>query len=191
MADKKKDEKALVPTTPGFLAPEDVRDLQQFFAEGFEQDKTILVGDPADNKIPVFFGELLGSGGAVQVETPGGKPNPTTGEVPMSDLETYIFNPLNAATMTPFRQSTYTLICSYQPARQCRKLLTLAKARSEESGKPVRVQLLIRWNGTLKTRKGNQLNDFDFLHRFVEVGQATPGWENSKTGEPAKGVEAS
>lgn len=178
---------SLVPGgAPSLLAPEDVRDLAAFFAEGFQEDKTIVVGDPMDNKVPVFFGELLGFGGTIQVETPGGKPNESTGEVPMSDLETYLFNPIDPNKMVPFRQSTYTVICSYAPARECRKLLTLAKAKGEELGKPVRVQLLLRYNGTLKTRKGNQLNDFSFLHRFIPVDQAEPApreaWKATGTG---------
>lgn len=159
----------------GILLPEDVGELSRLFAEGFEQDKTILLGDPKDNKVPVFFGELLGDAGPVMVTTPGGVPDPKTGEVPMSQLETYIFNPLHWETFTPFRQATYTVICSYAPARQCRKLLALAKAKSEETGKVIRAHMLMRYDGTVKTRKGNQLNDFSFLHKFVAVGEAPAG----------------
>lgn len=187
MATNKKAEVTdLVPTAPSLLAPEDVRELSQFFEAGFEEDKTILVGNPQDNKIPVFFGELLGSGGQVLVETPGSKADPVTGEVPTSALNSYIFNPIEPRTMTPWRKSTYTVIAPHQIDRQCTKLLTLAKAKEEESGKKYRVQLLIRYNGTIKTRKGNQLNDFSFLHRFIELAAPEPapreGFEKSGTG---------
>lgn len=169
----------------GILAPEDITSIAKFFDAGFEEDKTIVLGRPDENKIPIFFGELLGPGGSIEVETPGGKPDPDTGEVPMSSLPTYIFNPLDPKTMTPFRQSTYTVICSHAPARQCQKLLTLAKAKSEEhGGKPVRVQLLMKYNGTIKTRRGNQLNDFGFLHRFIVMGEnpgASDGFKASGT----------
>jgi hypothetical protein len=169
----------------GLLKPEDISSIAKFFDAGFEEDKTIVLGKADENKIPIFFGELLGPGGTIRVETPGGKADATTGEVPMSELQTFIFNPLDPKTMTPFRQSTYTVICSHAPAQQCRKLLTLAKAKSEENGgKPVRVQLLIKYNGTIKTRRGNQLNDFGFLHRFIVMGEqpgASDGFKASGT----------
>lgn len=177
-------------TGVGLLSQDDVAAIDKFFEAGFEEDKTIVMGKPEDNKIPVFFGELLGPGGTILVETPGGKPNLETGEVPMSELQTYIFNPINPGDMKPFRQSTYTVICSHAPAAQCKKLLTLAKAKSEEQGgKPVRVQMLMRYNGTVKTRRGNQLNDFSFLHRFINVGESpspSEGFKASGTGAPVE-----
>lgn len=169
---------ALAPTT------QDIADLTRLFAEGFSEEKTVGVGDPALGKLQVFFGELLGPAGSVIVEAPGAKPDPETGEVKMHELPVFAFHPLDPRTFQPIKQATYSVICSHDLNATFIKFGTLAKARSEETGRPHRAQILIRWNGLQRTRKGNMRNDYSYLNRIVPVGlgASAEGFRASGTG---------
>jgi hypothetical protein len=172
---------SLVPTT------EDIADLTRLFAEGFAEEKTIGVGNPEDGKMPVFFGELLGPAGSVMVQKPGTKADPVTGEVEMNELPVFAFHPLNPVDFLPVKQATYSVIASHQINTACVKFATMAKAKADETGKPHRAQILMRWNGYKRTRMGNQMNDFSFLTRIVPVGvvgKGDAGFKASGTGAP-------
>lgn len=130
--------------------------------QDFAEERTFWIGDPADNKVPVYFGELVGSAGSVLVEPPGAKPDPVTGEIKMSEIPAYLFNPLDPTTFEPFRQRVDTVLCSSMVAQACAKYHTLAQAQGGTA------QILFRWNGTVKTRKGNQLNDVSVIHRILK-----------------------
>jgi len=129
--------------------------------QNFAEERTFWIGDPADNKVSVYFGELIGPAGSVLVEPPGAKPDPTTGEIKMSEIPAYLFNPLDPTTFEPFRQRVDTVLCSSMVAAACAKYDTLAKSQGGVA------QILFRWNGTVKTRKGNQLNDVSVIHRIL------------------------
>ena len=145
------------------LAITDADALQaSMMAQDFAEERTFWIGDPADNKVPVYFGELIGSAGAVLVEPPGAKPDPVTGEIKMSEIPAYLFNPLDPQTFQPFRARVDTVLCSAMVAQACAKYDTLAKAQGGIA------QILFRWNGTIKTRKGNQLNDVSIVHRILK-----------------------
>lgn len=165
---------AVIDPNQGILSPSEVdaAGIARLFGEGFEEQKTILLGDPLDHKIPIYFGELVGQGGDVMVETPGGKPNPETGEVPTSTLATWMFHPVSSKTFEPFKQILHTVISSFQVNSICKKVDTLLKA----AGPGARAQILFRYNGTMKTRKGNQLNDFNALHRIIKPGDKATGF---------------
>ncbi len=161
----KKESNELVPVAPGNLTPDRVPTIENLFQEGFAQEETFSIGDPSgrgSKKVPIYFGQLIGPGGSIQVERPGGKVNEQTGEVEMSDLPTYLFNPLDPVTFQPFKQKVDTIICSHQVAGACVKYGTLAK---DAGGK---AQILFRWNGKVETRKGNQMNDISTIFRIVD-----------------------
>lgn len=188
----KNEKKDAAPTdlapAPGALVPtsEDISNLSRLFAEGFAEEKTVSVGNPEDGKMLVFFGELLGPAGTVLAKKPGGKVDQETGEVEMSELPVFAFHPLNPQTFLPVKQATYSVIAPHQVNTACVKFGTLAKAKTEETGKPHRAQILMRWNGLKRTRSSNMMNDFSFLHRIVPVGMdaGQAGFKASGTGAP-------
>jgi hypothetical protein len=155
----------LVPVAPGNLTPDRIPGLEALFEGGFAQEETFSIGDPnsTGKKVPVYFGQLIGPGGTILVERPGSKPDPVTGEVQMSELPTYLFNPLDPTTFAPFKQKVDTIICSHQVASACKKYGTLA---ADVGGK---AQILFRWNGKVETRKGNQMNDISTIFRVVDA----------------------
>ncbi len=171
----KKADNELVPVAPGTLTPDRIPTIENLFREGFAQEETFSIGDPNSNgkKVPIYFGQLIGPGGSIQVERPGSKPDPVTGEVQMSDLPTYLFNPLDPVTFQPFKQKVDTIICSHQVNGACVKYGTLAK---DAGGK---AQILFRWNGKVETRKGNQMNDVQTIFRIVDASGNVIGGESS------------
>lgn len=162
MADKKTE--TLVKATPNLaIVPGTQTDalVATMMGEGFAEEKTFWIGDPADNKVAVYFGEMIGPGGAVLVEPPGAKPDLTTGEIKMSEIPVYLFHPLDPTTFQPFKSRVDSVLCSAVVAQACTKYHTLAQAQKGTA------QILFRWNGTIKTRKGNQLNDVSIVHRIL------------------------
>lgn len=170
---------ALVPTNVGQLGMSDIPTLDALFEQGFAQEETLSIGDPTaagGKKVPIYFGELIGAGAVIRVETMGGKADPVTGEIPMSDLPTYLFNPLNAETFQPERKKLDTIICFHQLSSACEKYLALAKLLGG------RAHLLIRWNGKVQTRKGNQMNDISVVYRIVDANGRVLGGGTAGSG---------
>jgi hypothetical protein len=146
---------SITPDMAGALA-------NKLLGEGFAEEKTFWIGNPVDGKVPIYFGELIGPGGSVMVEPPGAKADPVTGEVPMTEIPVYVFNPLDPTTFAPFKARVDTVLCSHAVAQACAKYDTLAKAAGGTA------QILFRWNGVTKTRKGNQLNDVSVIGRVLK-----------------------
>lgn len=156
---------ALTKNAPGFIMPDDVAALQgAMFGEGFAEEKTFGIGDPANasGKVPLYLGELVGDGGTIAVQAIGGKPDPVTGEVPMSEMPVFMFHPVDPTTLKAFTARIDNVIASHQVAAACRKYHTLAQAQGG------RAQLFIRWNGMKRTRTGNQMNDISVMFRVVK-----------------------
>lgn len=153
-----------IATQPNLsIMPADMESLARtLIAEDFAEERTFGIGDPQKGKTPIYLGELIGPGGSVMVEPPGAKPDPTTGEVKMSELPVWLFHPIDASTMKPFTQRVDSIICSHAVNNICAKYHTLAQAQQGVA------QILLRWNGTIQTRKGNQLNDVQSMHRIVK-----------------------
>jgi len=168
MAKRTNEETALATRTPapGFIMPDDAAALQaNMFSEGFAEEKTFGIGDPSTaGKVPIYLGELIGEGGSVQVEQMGGKPDPVTGEVPMSNLPVFMFNPVDPTTLRAFTARIDNVIASHQVASACRKYHTIAQAAGG------RAQLFIRWNGKVTTRRNHQMNDISVMFRVVKPG---------------------
>jgi hypothetical protein len=140
--------------------------IAQLFSDGFQEEKTISLGDPESGKVGIYFGELLAEGEPVTVDRIGGKADPQTGVVPVDYLRTFVFNPLNPRTLEPIGNIVHTVISSHQVASICARSLK----RAQEAGG--RAQILLRWNGKVSTRKGNQMNDFSSIVRIVVDGVA-------------------
>lgn len=148
---------------PSTIGPDIATQLAtKLLGEGFAEEKTFWIGNPADGKIAIYFGELVGAGGSVMVEPPGAKADPTTGEIPMTEIPAYVFHPLNPTTFEPFKARVDTVLCNHAVAQACAKYDTLAKAAGGVA------QILFRWNGYAKTRKGNQLNDVSVIGRVLK-----------------------
>lgn len=148
------------------VAPGDVAALREVMRDaGFADERTIVIGDPSqpgnEKRWPIYFGELLGPGGSLMVQTPGGKPDPTTGEVPMSELPIFLFNPINPDTLEPIRSCVDSIIASHAVANHCMKHHTLAQAQGGVA------QLFLQFNGKVQTRRGNMLNDVSCSSRIV------------------------
>ncbi len=165
----KKPTSALATTAAqaGFLAPEDISNIQRFIDGGFAEEKSFWIGDPADGKIPVYFGQLVGRGEDIHMEKMGAKLDPVTGEVPMQAIPTYNFHPLNPTTFEPVTSRLDTIICASMVGTACAKF---SKIAADKGGT---AQILFRWNGRRKTRKGFNMNDVDTLYRVVNVRQSS------------------
>jgi len=162
---------ALAAGQPGILMPADAESLKtSMFGEAsdFATEKTFWIGDPAQGKVPFYFGELIGQAADVAVEAPGSKPDPTTGEIKMNMIPAWMFYPANPKTLVPFKRRIDTILCSHQVHAACVKYAALAK---EAGG---RAQLFLQWDGKSQTRKGNQMNNITVMYRFaVDVVPAT------------------
>jgi len=130
---------------------------------GFAEERTFWIGNPADKKQPVYFGRLIGEGGVQFIEKMGAAPDKETGEVPMSEIPTYLFHPLDPVSFNPIVNRMDTVLCSAMVAQACKKYKTLADASGGFA------DILFRWNGKIETRKGRQLNDISVIHRIVDA----------------------
>jgi hypothetical protein len=89
----------------GVLASENAAD--DFFKQGFSEEKTIKVGDPALGGIEKYIGALVGPGVAIEMD-----PDEDTGEV--RSIPTWIFHPLNTRTMKVNTAITHRVISPFQ-----------------------------------------------------------------------------
>ncbi len=169
-----KNQKAVEQEETALAAASDfAMNLDHFFEQGFSEEKTISLGDPDSGKHPFYFGELIGEGEPVSVERQGGKADPNTGVIPVDYLRTYVFNPLDPRTFTAYGKVTHRVICSHQAATICAGAL---KRAEKEGG---RAQVLFRWNGKIKTRKGNFMNDFSSMVRIMKDGTPTTTFDRN------------
>lgn len=137
----------------GIIAPGDVGSMERLFDAGFVTERTFKIGDPTDNGIPVYFGEIVGQGPDVPAKTPDGKE---------SMLPTWLWNPVNIKTLEPNRRILDTIISSHQVHAKTLKLHTMAQ---QQGGKG---QALIQWVGMMRIKGGRTLNDVDFSPRVVK-----------------------
>lgn len=144
------------------LAPSDVANLSRFLDSGFSEEKAFWIGDPADGKVGIYFGELVGEGEPVMLEQMGGKPDPSTGEVPMQAIPCFLFHPLDPMSFQPQVRRTDNVICSAAVAAACRRYKRVADKLGGTA------QLLIRWNGKGRSkRSGFEFNQIDIMFRIV------------------------
>lgn len=170
-----KNETTALAVNPNGLTPAEVADLQRFVSSGFSEEKSFWIGDPADGKVGAYFGEIIGEGEPVYLERMGAKPDETTGEVPMQAIPCYLFHPLNPQSFQPLATRTDNVICNAAVAAACKRYLNLAKAKG------ARAQVLMRWAGKGKSRKGFQFNQIETMFRLVtdtgaimEAGSSAP-----------------
>jgi hypothetical protein len=162
-----KNEKTEIPSralAPNIM-PGDVQALaERMLSDGYAEEKTFSIGDPTgpgSKKVPVYWGELIGEGGTVEVDAPGGEVDPATGKVKKSLLAVYLFNPIHPESGEPVRQRIDNIIATSQVAAACKKYGALAALQKGNA------RLFFRWNGKTTTRKGNQMNDYDVIFKVA------------------------
>lgn len=152
----------------GILRPDEMPGLAKLFSEGFASERTFWIGDPAKaGKVAIYFGQMIGVGGDIEVEDMASKPDPETGEKGKRLIPSYLFNPIDPVTLTVNTRVLDSIICSHQVAGFCKRYETLAR---HQLGK---AQILFRWKGKVETRKGNQMNDVETMYRLVETKAIT------------------
>lgn len=136
--------------------------VDRFVEAGFAVYETIKMGDPAvPGNVPVYAGQLIGPGAAVEVSALDGKTD-ENGEVKTSTLPTWMFYPLSPDTLSPIDKVIHTIICPHELDKACAS----AYATSQSKGKPV--QMLIRWTGLSRLPSGRQINRYKFAMKIVE-----------------------
>ncbi len=142
-------------STPGSFMPSDLDEFLQSDG-GFAQIATVMVGDPADGKIPRYMGKLIGPGQDIEIESNGAR----------STLKTWAFHPMVktngqvgvAENVTQIVPSPYVLNAA----------LARVHSECEKHNKAAIVAVFYRGKG--KTRKGNPLNEFDLFEKYIPNG---------------------
>lgn len=138
--------------------------------DGFESIETVMFGDSAKDKQPMYLGELLGPGRPVEV----GEPDPKTGEI--SVMPTWQFRPCagrdDDGNLIFSDKVTHVAPCNYMVDAGCRAYWDL------DGGKPTGRIIGILFLGRGETRTGRQLN------RFRVFSKARP--VQTVTAEPTK-----
>jgi hypothetical protein len=151
-------------TIPGAYMPEA---FLEAMGDGFATIETIMMGNPADGKMPLYVGVLIGRGDDLEVEAPD-----STEKAPkMSMLPTYVFKPMTRKGVV--QNVTHIVPASHQIAAACGRIL----AQMEKDDKTAIVGL--QFLGVMKTRKGRQLNRFQVFEKYLDKA------------EPAKRLTAS
>ena len=90
----------------GVLASENAA--ADFFKLGFSEEKTIKIGDPELGAVQKYIGQLVGPGVDIELS----EMDSETGEVKV--VPTWIFHPLNTATMEVNESITHRVISPFQ-----------------------------------------------------------------------------
>ena len=151
---------AVVAQSAG-LQPSDIANLQKFVQSGFLEEKSFWVGNPEDGKVGIYFGEILGEGEPILLEQMGGKPD-ANGVIPTNEVPCFLCHPLDPTTFLPLEARTDNVIANAAVASACKRYLKLAR------DKGARAQVLMRWEGMGKTRKGNPFNQISTMFRLVD-----------------------
>lgn len=161
MAKKDENETALATkgngemSTPGSFMP---ADLEEFLQQdgGFAQIDTVMVGDPADGKIPRYLGKLVGPGQDIEIDNNGKVSKlPTWAFHPMARIDGKIGVVENVTQIVP---SPYVLNAA------------LARVYSECQKNNKSAIVAVFYKGKGKTRKGNPLNEFGLFEKYVPNG---------------------
>jgi hypothetical protein len=135
----------------------DLGEFEKLIGEGFASIESVLLGDPADGKQPVYIGQLIGPGSPIEMD-----PDPKTGEVRV--MKTFAFHPMTRTDdgrTGPALNVTHVIPSSFIVANACERI----QAQAERDGKTAVVAFL--YGGKRKTRKGYQVNDFRVFEKYV------------------------
>lgn len=134
-------------------------ELEEFILKdgGFAKVETVLIGDPADGKIPYYLGKLIGPGADIDIQNDG----------KVNKLPTWSFHPMvktedgkvgSAENITQVVPSPHILNAH----------LVRIYAEAEKHEKAAIVAVFAK--AKIKSRKGNPLNDFDVFEKYVPHG---------------------
>ncbi len=158
-----KDEKGLATkngngdmTVKGSYMPSD---LEEFILKdgGFAQVDTVLIGDPADGKVPYYLGKLIGKGADIDILNEG----------KVNKLPTWAFHPMVKSENGMIGSAENVTQVIPAPHVLNAHLLRIY-AESEKRGADAIVAVFAK--PKMKTRKGNPLNDYSVFEKYVPNG---------------------
>lgn len=137
-------------------------DFARFVSEDFSQIDSVLIGDPADGKIPLYVGQLIGPGEPIMMED-------GTKEMP-----TWAFHPIGKdadgrPAVVP--NVTHIIPASYMLHAACARI----SKHAEKLGCVAQVGIMFA--GKTKTRKNLPLNNIKVFERYIRSTNKTAAIE--------------
>ncbi len=114
---------------------------------------TILCGDPSDGKLPAYIGELIGPGRSIEIA------DIKTGEI--RQLPTWTFHPMLKDGVV--RNVTHVIPSSHQLNADFGRIYDRCKTEG------LVATIGVRYMGKERTRKGNQVNNYQVFERFAKA----------------------
>lgn len=136
-------------SVPGSFLP---AEFAEFIGDGFASIQTVMIGEPADGKLPFYLGKLIGPGEPIEMED--GK----------RAMPTWAFNPaikLPDGRVGFADNVTQVVPASYMLNAHCGRIYKEAEKRK------MRAVVGVQYKGKTKTRKGLALNDLDVFEKYV------------------------